>query len=86
MSSAILRGGTLVYEPRSLCWHEHRHDEAAFRRQLFNYGVGFTATLTKAMTHYRRFPRASSARSRSRGAYTAIPSNDRIQQPHCRPS
>ena len=45
MSSAILRGGTLVYEPRSLCWHEHRHDEAAFRRQLFNYGVGFTATL-----------------------------------------
>jgi O-antigen biosynthesis protein len=55
MSSAILRGGRLVYEPRSLCWHEHRHDEAALRRQLFNYGVGFTATLTKAMTRDRRF-------------------------------
>jgi O-antigen biosynthesis protein len=55
MSSAILRGGRLVYEPRSLCWHEHRREEAALRSQLFNYGAGFTATLTKAMTHDRRF-------------------------------
>jgi O-antigen biosynthesis protein len=58
MSSAILRGGRLVYEPRSLCWHEHRREEAAMRRQLSNYGVGLTAMLTKAMTHDRRFPRA----------------------------
>jgi O-antigen biosynthesis protein len=58
MSSAILRGGRLVYEPRSLCWHEHRREEAALRSQMFSYGVGFTATLTKAMTHDRRFPRA----------------------------
>ena len=58
MSSAILRGGRLTYEPRSLCWHEHRGDEAALRSQLFNYGAGFTATLTKAMTHDRRFARA----------------------------
>jgi GT2 family glycosyltransferase len=46
-SSAILRGGRLVYEPRSLCWHEHRRDDEALRRQLFNYGVGCTAILTK---------------------------------------
>ena len=58
MSSAILRGGRLMYEPRSLCWHEHRREEAALRSQLFNYGAGFTATLTKAMTHDRRFARA----------------------------
>jgi O-antigen biosynthesis protein len=58
MSSAILRGGRLVYEPRSLCWHEHRREEAALQSQMFSYGVGFTATLTKAMTHDRRFPRA----------------------------
>jgi GT2 family glycosyltransferase len=43
----ILRGGRLVYEPRSICWHVHRRDEAALRRQLFAYGVGFTAILTK---------------------------------------
>lgn len=58
MSRAILRGGRLVYEPRSLCWHEHRGQDDALRRQLFSYGVGLTATLTKAMTHDRRFPRA----------------------------
>jgi len=55
MSWAILHGGRLVYEPRSLCWHEHRRDEDALRHQLFSYGVGFTAVLTKAITHDRRF-------------------------------
>lgn len=58
MSAAILRGGRLVYEPRSLVWHEHRRDEAALRRQLFNYGAGFTAILTKALVRDRRFPGA----------------------------
>jgi GT2 family glycosyltransferase len=46
-SHLILRGGRLVYEPRAICWHEHRHDEAALRRQISSYGVGFTAVLTK---------------------------------------
>jgi GT2 family glycosyltransferase len=46
-SHAILRGGRLVYEPRALCWHDHRSDEAALERQLFGYWVGFTAILTK---------------------------------------
>jgi GT2 family glycosyltransferase len=46
-SHAILRGGRLVYEPRSVCWHKHRRDEAALRRQLVAYGAGFTAILTK---------------------------------------
>jgi hypothetical protein len=55
MSAAILRGGRLVYEPRSVCWHEHRASEAALRRQLFNYGVGFTAILTKGLLTDRRF-------------------------------
>ncbi len=56
MSAAILRGETLVYEPRSVCWHEHRHEEGALQRQVFNYGVGFTAILTKALVRDRRFP------------------------------
>jgi GT2 family glycosyltransferase len=59
MSRAILRGGQLVYEPRSLCWHEHRRDQEAFRRQLFNYGAHLTAMLTKALTHDPRFVRAA---------------------------
>lgn len=59
MSRAILRGGRLVYEPRSLCWHEHRRDQEALRRQLFNYGAHLTAMLTKALTHDPRFARAA---------------------------
>ena len=54
-SNAILRGGRLVYEPWSLCWHEHRRDEDALRKQLFNYGAGFTASLCRAALHDRRF-------------------------------
>ena len=61
-SDAILRGGRLIYEPRSLCWHEHRRDEKALRNQLFNYGAGFTATLCRAATHDPYFIR-SAARS-----------------------
>jgi GT2 family glycosyltransferase len=84
MSSAILRGGQLVYEPRSLCWHEHRRDDDALRRQVFNYGVGFTAMLTKALTHdpgfasavVRSVPvalRIRRHRARRSGATAALP-------------
>ena len=51
-SHVILRGERLVYEPRSVCWHEHRRDERALRRQLLSYGIGMTAILTKwALRH-----------------------------------
>jgi glycosyltransferase involved in cell wall biosynthesis len=46
-SHAILRGSRLVYEPRSVCWHNHRATEAAVQRQTFTYAVGFTAIMTK---------------------------------------
>jgi GT2 family glycosyltransferase len=59
MSRAILRGGQLVYEPRSLCWHEHRRDEEGLRAQLFGYGVGLTAMLTKALAHDPGFATAA---------------------------
>jgi GT2 family glycosyltransferase len=59
MSRAILGGGRLVYEPRSQCWHEHRRDDGGLRAQLFGYGVGLTATLTKALMHDSRFPAAA---------------------------
>ena len=37
----------LVYEPSAVVWHVHRRDERASRRQLFYYGVGLTAFLSK---------------------------------------
>lgn len=55
LSTAILRGGRIVYEPRALCWHEHRCDDEALRRQVFSYGTGFTATMTKALADTPRF-------------------------------
>jgi GT2 family glycosyltransferase len=49
LSAAVSRGVRLAYEPRSVIWHEHRQDEEALRRQVFNYGVGMTMGLTKAL-------------------------------------
>jgi GT2 family glycosyltransferase len=44
----VLRAGrSLAYEPSAVVWHFHRHDARALRRQLFSYGVGLTAFLTK---------------------------------------
>jgi GT2 family glycosyltransferase len=43
----ILRGSRLVYEPRSVCRHDHRRDDGSLERQLYSYGVGFTAILAK---------------------------------------
>lgn len=57
-SDAIVHGGRLVYEPRSVCWHQHRRDEEALRNQLFNYGAGFSAALCRAAAHDPRFYRA----------------------------
>lgn len=42
-TDVILHRGQIVYEPRSLCWHEHRADEAALEAQVRSYGIGLTA-------------------------------------------
>lgn len=55
-SSALLSGGMLVYEPRAICWHEHRRDTDALGKQMFNYGVGCGAIFTKfALANPARF-------------------------------
>ncbi len=46
-SHAIVAGSRLAYEPRAVCWHDHRADKAAVDKQMFNYSVGLTAILTK---------------------------------------
>lgn len=43
----IARGYRLVYNPGSLLYHEHHRDYAKLRKQLYYYGTGLTAYLTK---------------------------------------
>jgi len=43
----ITAGHTVVYEPAALMWHRHRRSMEALRRQMFRYGVGLSATVTK---------------------------------------
>nr|WP_246215448.1 glycosyltransferase family 2 protein [Modestobacter muralis] len=46
----VLRAGrALAYEPSALVWHHHRADDAALLRQLFGYGSGLSAFLTKCL-------------------------------------
>ena len=43
----MLAGHAVVYEPASIVWHYHRTDPDALRRQLFAYGLGLGAYVTK---------------------------------------
>jgi GT2 family glycosyltransferase len=43
----VSAGFTVVYEPAALMWHRHRRSMEALRRQMFRYGVGLSATVTK---------------------------------------
>jgi GT2 family glycosyltransferase len=54
-SKVILRGERIVYEPRALCWHEHRKDGGSLREQVFGYGLGLGAILAKALLSDPRF-------------------------------
>jgi glycosyltransferase involved in cell wall biosynthesis len=45
----ITRGHTLVYEPASLVHHLHRRTYFELRKQIYNYGIGLTAYLTKSL-------------------------------------
>jgi O-antigen biosynthesis protein len=56
-SHAIIAGSRLAYEPRAVCWHDHRADAAAVDRQMFSYGVGLTAILTKWLLRDPRLAR-----------------------------
>jgi glycosyltransferase involved in cell wall biosynthesis len=51
----ILRGGRLVYEPRSVCWHEHRSDSAGLDAQMHNYGIGLSAVCWRYLWKDWRF-------------------------------
>jgi glycosyltransferase involved in cell wall biosynthesis len=79
-SSAILRGGRIVYEPRALCWHEHRSSSGALRGQVYGYGVSVGAILTRAAVSDRRFWRTAAE------ALPAVLAAARATPPRSRPS
>jgi O-antigen biosynthesis protein len=62
----LQRGHRLVYEPAAIVHHRHARDYASLRRQVYGYGVGLTAYLTKCVldrprllsTAARQLPRA----------------------------
>jgi GT2 family glycosyltransferase len=45
----LFAGYQLVYEPTALLQHIHRRDYSALQKQIYNYGVGFAAFLTKTL-------------------------------------
>lgn len=45
----ILDGWTLVYEPTSLVWHTHRGGRLQLQQQMFGYGCGLFAYVTKLL-------------------------------------
>ena len=49
----LLAGYALAYEPASLVWHHHRSDLDGLRRQMFGYGSGLTAYVTKHLLDRR---------------------------------
>jgi GT2 family glycosyltransferase len=54
----VVHGGTFAYEPAAVVRHTHRRTEEEFMRQVFNYGVGLTATYSAMIA---RDPRHLSA-------------------------
>jgi GT2 family glycosyltransferase len=43
----IVRGYCVVYEPAALLYHQHHREYATLQKQMYGYGVGFTAYLTR---------------------------------------
>jgi glycosyltransferase involved in cell wall biosynthesis len=47
MARVLRDGGKLVYDPRAICWHQHRRTMSQLRRQMYDYGWGFAAYCMK---------------------------------------
>jgi GT2 family glycosyltransferase len=46
---AVTQGYKLVYESAALMYHPHRRDYSGLRKQIYQYGIGLTAYLTRSM-------------------------------------
>jgi glycosyltransferase involved in cell wall biosynthesis len=45
----LLDGAAIAYEPSAVAWHHHRADDESLLRQMYGYGSGLTAYLTKLL-------------------------------------
>ncbi|WP_051808057.1 glycosyltransferase family 2 protein [Actinoplanes subtropicus] len=43
----LFGGGAIAYEPAAVVWHHHRATEESLLKQMYGYGTGLTAYLTK---------------------------------------
>jgi GT2 family glycosyltransferase len=73
----------VVYEPSAVVWHHHRGDETALLGQLYGYGTGLSAFLTKLLTQrstryevLRRIPRGL-----ARGVHIKGETDSRLEAP-----
>ena len=82
--AVIMSGHSLVYQPSALIHHLHREDYESLRKQMYGYGSGLTAYLTKvllnnpALLRYLPIwiPSALGRLLRSRGSKNVRKSND----------
>ena len=54
----LLAGYQLRYEPAAIVRHEHRRDAAQLARQVYSYGIGLSAMITKRVLASRDERRA----------------------------
>ncbi len=47
MARCLREGGKLIYDPRAICFHQHRRTMRELRKQMFDYGWGFAAYCAK---------------------------------------
>ena len=45
----LLDGHAIVYQPTAVVWHHHRSDDDALLSQMFGYGTGLSAYVTKCV-------------------------------------
>jgi O-antigen biosynthesis protein len=76
----VLAGQVLVYTPDAVVRHDHRDTREGLRTQMFGYGAGMAASLTKVLLGGGR-PAAALLRRVPRGVRVLLsPSSDRYQQ------
>jgi O-antigen biosynthesis protein len=54
IADLMLDGGTFVYQPGAVMWHEHRAEFSEMERQLDGYGSGLTAFYTRTVLRHPR--------------------------------
>ncbi|MDO4685198.1 MAG: glycosyltransferase [Corynebacterium sp.] len=52
----VLHGGQIKYQPKAKVWHIHRHSKRELIKQMFGFGAGFTAALTRCVADGKFVP------------------------------